>query len=69
MCSRTEPPPDFEGAGTRSWAAVGHFLLVEADRDQVLVHPVGDAADDGTPQLIERAGPSGAPVAGPIQLT
>ena len=65
---RTEPPTDFERAHTRSWAAAGHFLLVDVERDRVLVHPVGDANEDGTLELIERADPSGARVAGPIEL-
>ena len=28
---RTEPPQGFAAAGTRAWAAAGHFLLVRAD--------------------------------------
>jgi tartrate-resistant acid phosphatase type 5 len=66
---RTEPPTDFEGAGTRSWAAAGHFLLVEVDQDRVAVQPVEEAAEDGTPRVIERVDPSGARVAGRIEVT
>ncbi len=65
---RREPPTDFQRAKTRAWAAAGHFLLVEVDRDRVLVHPVGDATDDGTLALIERVDPKGARVIGPIEL-
>jgi tartrate-resistant acid phosphatase type 5 len=65
---RTEPPTDFERAHTRSWAAAGHFLLVDVDRDRVLVRPVGDADHAGTLELIERADPSGVRVAGPIKV-
>jgi tartrate-resistant acid phosphatase type 5 len=65
---RREPPTDFQHARTQSWAAAGHFLLIEADRDRVLVHPVGDANEEGTPKLIERTDPSGVPVAGAIEL-
>ena len=35
---RTEPPRDFEQAGTRAWAAAGHFLLGHADERRVLLH-------------------------------
>ena len=66
---RTESPTDFQQAHTRSWAAAGHFLLVEADRDRVLVHPVGDANDDGTLRLIDRTDPRGARVVEPIEVS
>jgi tartrate-resistant acid phosphatase type 5 len=65
---RTQPPTDFQRAHTRSWAAAGHFLLVDVERDRVLVHPVGDVNHDATLELIERADPSGARVAGPIEV-
>ena len=66
---RTEPPTDLQRAHTQSWAAAGHFLLVEADRDRVLVHPVGDANEDGRLERIERTGPEGARIAGPIEVS
>ena len=66
---RTEPPTDFERANTRAWAAAGHFLVVEVERERISVHPVGDVGDDGQLTLIERADPEGAPVTGPIEVS
>jgi hypothetical protein len=60
---------DFERAHTRSWAAVGHFLALEAERDRILVHPVRDAHADGTLELLERVSPNGTRVVGPIEVT
>ncbi|HEV2062483.1 MAG TPA: metallophosphoesterase, partial [Solirubrobacteraceae bacterium] len=63
---RPEPPEGFEAAGTRAWAADGHFLVVDVDSERVLVHPVGDVADDGTLEPIALRAPDGSPVEGPI---
>lgn len=63
---RPEPPTGFAGAGTRSWAPAGHFLLVDVEDERILVHPVGDVADDGTLELVELRDPDGAPVDAPI---
>jgi hypothetical protein len=38
---RSEPPTDFETAGTRAWASAGHFLIVDANEECIRVHPVG----------------------------
>jgi tartrate-resistant acid phosphatase type 5 len=65
---RTEPPTDFRRAHTRSWAAAGHFLLVEADSERVVVHPVAGVAEDGGLEPVERAAPDGARVSGPIEI-
>jgi tartrate-resistant acid phosphatase type 5 len=65
---RSEPPTGFDAAGTRGWAAAGHFLVVEADADRAVVHPVRDVRDDGELELIERRDPSGAPVRGPLEV-
>jgi len=65
---RAESPSEFEAAGTREWAAAGHFLLVESDRERLLIQPVGDVRDDGSLELIERLDPTGDPVPGPLEI-
>jgi tartrate-resistant acid phosphatase type 5 len=39
---RSEPPRHFEQAGTKAWAAAGHFLLGHADEERVVIEPVAD---------------------------
>ena len=39
---RPEPPTEFEQAGTRAWAAAGHFLLGHADEERIVLRPVAD---------------------------
>ena len=39
---RSEPPRGFAEAGTRAWAATGHFLLAVADDQRLVVRPVAD---------------------------
>jgi hypothetical protein len=63
---RDEPPTQFGAAHTRSWAATGHFLVVDVERDRIHVHPVSDVADGGELELVERTDPTGTPVTGPI---
>jgi tartrate-resistant acid phosphatase type 5 len=65
---RSETPTGFEAAGSREWAAAGHFLIVEADEGRLVIHPVGDVREDGSVELIERRDPSGQPVRGPIEI-
>jgi tartrate-resistant acid phosphatase type 5 len=65
---RAEPPTGFGAAGTRQWAAAGHFLLVEADAERIVIHPVREVRDDGELELIERLDPSGAPIHGPLEV-
>ena len=43
---RTEVPSSFRQAGTRAWAATGHFLLVRADGERVVLHAVADESLD-----------------------
>ena len=63
---RPEPPTDFETAGTRAWAAAGHFLIVEADEERIRVHPVGDVGEDGSLEAIELRDPEGGVVETPL---
>ena len=49
---RPEPPQQFEQAGTRAWAAAGHFLLGQADEHRIVIRltPMIDALDpEGRP--------------------
>jgi hypothetical protein len=53
---RSESPTRFEAAGTRCWAAAGHFLLGRADERRVELHPL-----DGSLAPIDAADPGGRP--------
>jgi hypothetical protein len=61
---RTEEPAQFEQAGTRAWAAAGHFLLGRADERRVELHPL-----DGSLEPIEVAGPDGRPAEAAIVVS
>ena len=64
-----EPPCDLEAAGTRSWAAEPHCLLVEVTRDKVTITPYAGMGDgDAEPQVVERRAADGTPVTGPIVI-
>lgn len=65
---RTEPPTGFESAGTRAWAAAGHFLLIELDEAGALVHPVCGVEADGALEEIELQRPDGSRFSGPIRV-
>jgi tartrate-resistant acid phosphatase type 5 len=58
---RTEVPRHFGEAGTRAWAAAGHFLLVDADDSRIVVHPLAGVGDDGALEPIETLDPEGRP--------
>jgi hypothetical protein len=58
---RPEPPRHFEQAGTRAWAAAGHFLLAHADERRMLIHPLAGVGDDGSLEPIEIVDPRGRP--------
>jgi hypothetical protein len=60
---RPEPPTAFEAAGTKAWAAAGHFLLVDADADRLRVRPL-----DGALEPIEPVDPAGRPVEPVIEI-
>lgn len=63
-----EHPGGFEEAGTVSWAAEGHLLLVDVDAERIVVHPVTDVSDDGEMTYLDRISPDGDPVTGPIVI-
>ena len=61
-------PDDFEGAHTRSWAGLAHFLLVTIDGNTMSVRAIGELAD-GQLQDLPRRTPEGALVTGPMVIT
>jgi tartrate-resistant acid phosphatase type 5 len=65
---RTEPPGDFEAAGTRAWAAAGHFLLGHADESRLVIQPLADVREDGSLDPIETVDPEGRPVEPIIEI-
>jgi tartrate-resistant acid phosphatase type 5 len=65
---RTEPPRHFEQAGTRAWAAAGHFLLVRADERSLVLHPLAAVGDDGSLHPIDVVDPSGSPAEPKLEI-
>ena len=64
-----EPPRDFEAAGTCSWAAEPHCLLVEVSRERLTITPYAGMADgDAEPRVVERRAPDGTIVTEPITV-
>jgi hypothetical protein len=61
-------PVAFEEAGTCSWAAEPHCLLIQVAEDHLTVVPFGATPPGGQPQPLVRQDRSGAPVDGPITL-
>jgi hypothetical protein len=60
---RTEPPRDFEQAGTRAWAAAGHFLLGHADERRVVLRAL-----DGSLAPIGAVDPGGRPFEPSVEI-
>lgn len=63
---RTDRPDRLAAAGTVSWVAEGHFLIVDVEADRLVVHPVTDVGEDGRLIHLRREAPDGTPVEGPI---
>ena len=64
------PPNDLDRAGTRSWAAEAHCLLVDVTADQITVTPyAGMAANEDQPRTVERRTPDGGKDTGSIIVT
>jgi hypothetical protein len=61
---RPEPPRDFQEAGTRAWAAAGHFLLGHADEEHVVLRPLA-----GSLQPIELSDPEGGRADSVLELS
>ncbi|MNC92409.1 hypothetical protein D3C83_88350 [compost metagenome] len=66
---RDTPPAAFADAHTASWATASHFILARVDGDRMTVRAIG-AVDrpDHDPPDVERYGPSGEVVRGPIEI-
>lgn len=52
-------PGRLDEAGTRAWAAEGHFLIVDIDGDRMTIHPVTDVDEDGTFTYLRSESPAG----------
>jgi hypothetical protein len=65
---RRRAPRGFAAAGTQSWSAEAHFLLVTVDRERVTVRAIGESPRDGLVD-IPRYTPSGDLVQGPIAVS
>ena len=61
-------PCNWEEAGTVSWAAEPHCLLVEVDADRVVVTPYGATAAGQEPRPIQPVTPDGQPVDAPVVI-
>jgi tartrate-resistant acid phosphatase type 5 len=59
-------PDRLEEVGNRSWAAEGHFLIVDVEADRIVVHPVTDVSEEGDLTYLRRTSPDGTAVEGPI---
>jgi len=65
---RAETPRHFEDAGTRGWAAAGHFLLGHADESRLAIQPLADVGEDGSLDPIEIFDREGRPVDPMIEI-
>jgi len=61
-------PTRFEEAGTLSWAAVPHCLLVQATPDRLVITPYGPTPRGATPVPIARQHPDGTVTDEPITI-
>jgi tartrate-resistant acid phosphatase type 5 len=62
-----EKPDKFKEAGTVSWLAANHFLLVTIDGNQAKVRPIGDVTVNGLSEL-KRLGPEGNEITDEIRI-
>jgi tartrate-resistant acid phosphatase type 5 len=65
---REDRPDRLLETGNRSWAAEGHFLVVDVDPHRIVVHPVTDVDEDGRFVYLRRQSPDGRDVSGPIVI-
>jgi tartrate-resistant acid phosphatase type 5 len=66
----TRTPHRFEEAGTRTWAAEPHCLLVRIEPERIVVVPyAGMEEDEAEPRVLRRRTPDGGDVTDPIVVT
>jgi tartrate-resistant acid phosphatase type 5 len=63
---RLEKPSAFSAGQTAAWANAGHFLLVDVDRQRMVVSPMGELGSDSTLTNLRIVSPSGQAVPTPI---
>lgn len=63
-----DPPVRFDEAGTASWAAEPHCLLIQVADDRLVVAPVGATPPGGTPRPLVRVDVHGERTDAPIVL-
>jgi len=63
------PPRRTREAGTLSWAAAPHCLLVHVSERAITIVPYGPTPPGGQPAPLVRHGPDGTPVEGPVVVT
>ncbi|HEX8722623.1 MAG TPA: metallophosphoesterase [Pyrinomonadaceae bacterium] len=56
---RPQPPSDFAGAHTTSWAAAGNFLVAEVTADRMVVAAMGELGPGGEPSELVTYDPAG----------
>ncbi len=66
---RLKHPSEFSDAHTSSWAAAGHFLLIDVDRQHMRIRPMGELSPDGALTELQVASPTGDPVDVPIIIS
>jgi hypothetical protein len=65
----TRSPRRFDEAGTQSWSAEAHCLLVEVDADRIVVTPyAGMDEGDAEPRVLARHTPTGEVTSTPIVI-
>ena len=65
---RLEKPSAFSAGQTVAWASAGHFLLVDVDRQRMVVSPMGELGSDSTLTNLRIVSPSGQAVPTPIVI-
>ena len=65
---QVRPPTNFDEAGTVSWAAEPHCLLVQVEQHRLTITPFGATPPGGQPRPVVRRTPGGAATDAPIVL-
>ena len=65
---RLEKPSGFSAGQTAAWASAWSILLVDVDRQRMIVSPVGELGSDSTLTNLRIVSPSGQAVPTPIVI-